>query len=162
MSTGVMLYCSVRSMGRHRRTMARTPRGRALERVRRPQPLSRLQDPSRRPDALRRPRPQRLAAGHARLLNRRLEARAARQLHRMDAPGARDEPASRGRQPTLPDAALDRDPNLGSRISRTTGAGRAGGPGRECSEPKAAAARCPARRRSASVGASVPWEAAAR
>ena len=34
---------------------ARDPRGPALERVRRPLPLSRLQDPGRRPDALRRP-----------------------------------------------------------------------------------------------------------
>ena len=34
---------------------ARDPRGPALERVRRPLPLSRLQDPGRRPDALCRP-----------------------------------------------------------------------------------------------------------
>ena len=56
----------------HRR--ARHPRGKAVERVRRPLPLSRIQDPGRRPDALRRPRPQRLARHHARLLHRRLEA----------------------------------------------------------------------------------------
>ena len=43
----------------HRR--ARHPGREALERVRRPLPLSRIQDPGRRPDALRRPRPQRLA-----------------------------------------------------------------------------------------------------
>ena len=42
------------------------PRGQAVERVRRPLPLSRLQDPGRRPDALRRPRPKRLARRHAR------------------------------------------------------------------------------------------------
>ena len=39
-----------------------TRRGQAVERVHRPLPLSRLQDTGRRPDALRRPRPQRLAA----------------------------------------------------------------------------------------------------
>ena len=54
-----------------------TPRFQTVERVRRPLPLPRLQDPGRRPDALRRPRPQRLAARHARLLHRRVEARAA-------------------------------------------------------------------------------------
>ena len=69
---------------------ARDPRGQAVERVRRPLPLSRIQDPGRRPDALRRPRPQRLAARHARLLHRRLEARPARQLHRMDPRDARE------------------------------------------------------------------------
>ena len=47
---------------------------------------------------------------HARLLHRRLEARTARQIHRMDARVAREEPPARGRQPTLPDPALDRDP----------------------------------------------------
>ena len=51
-----------------------------------------IQDPRRRPDALRRPRPKRLAHRHARLLNRRVEARSARQLHRMDATTAREEP----------------------------------------------------------------------
>ena len=51
-----------------------TREGRPVERVRRPLPLSRIQDPGRRPDALRRPRPQRLARHHARLLHRRLEA----------------------------------------------------------------------------------------
>ena len=45
--------------------------------------VPRPQDPGRRPDALRRSRPQRLVAGHARLLNRHLAARAARWLHRM-------------------------------------------------------------------------------
>ena len=63
---------------------ARHPGEQALERVRRPLPLSRIQDPGRRPDALRCPRPRRLAARHARLLHRRVEARPARQLHRMD------------------------------------------------------------------------------
>ena len=53
---------------------ARYPRGQTVERVRRPLPLPRLQDPGRRPDALRRPRPQRLAARHARLLHRRVES----------------------------------------------------------------------------------------
>ena len=79
----------------HRR--ARHPRGQAVERVRRPLPLSRIQDPGRRPDALRRPRPQRLARRHARLQHRRVEAGAARQLHRMDPAEAREEPPSRGR-----------------------------------------------------------------
>ena len=71
---------------------ARHPGEQALERVRRPLPLSRIQDPGRRPDALRRPRPRRLAARHARLLHRRVEARPARQLHRMDTATAREEP----------------------------------------------------------------------
>ena len=66
------------------RPVVRGTREQALERVRRPLPLSRIQDPGRRPDALRRPRPRRLAARHARLLHRRVEARPARQLHRMD------------------------------------------------------------------------------
>ena len=69
---------------------ARHPGEQALERVRRPLPLSRIQDPGRRPDALRRPRPRRLAARHARLLHRRVEARPARQLHRMDTATARE------------------------------------------------------------------------
>ena len=47
----------------------------ALERVRRSLPLSRLQDPGRLPDALRRPRPKRLVRRHARLQHRRLEVR---------------------------------------------------------------------------------------
>ena len=57
------------------RQSAGDPRGQAVERVRRPLPLPRIQDPGRRPDALRRPRPKRLAPRHARLLHRRLEAR---------------------------------------------------------------------------------------
>ena len=48
----------------------------------------RLQTPGRRPDALRRPRSKRLACRHARLLHRRVEARSARQLHRIDAAAA--------------------------------------------------------------------------
>ena len=92
---------------------ARHPGEQALERVRRPLPLSRIQDPGRRPDALRRPRPRRLAARHARLLHRRVEARPARQLHRMDTATAREEPSLRGRQPEIPDPALDRNPQPG-------------------------------------------------
>ena len=47
-----------------------------MERVRRPLPLPRLHDDGGRPDALRRARPRRRAARHARLLHRRLAARA--------------------------------------------------------------------------------------
>ena len=54
-----------------------TREGQALERVRRPLPLPRLQDPRRRADALRRPRPRWQAPRYARLLHRRLEARPA-------------------------------------------------------------------------------------
>ena len=92
---------------------ARDQRGQAVERVRRPLPLSRLQDPRRRPDALRRPRPKRLAHRHARLLNRRMEARSARQLHRLDATIAREEPPARRRQSEVPDPALDHHPQPG-------------------------------------------------
>ncbi|MYF30303.1 MAG: DUF4338 domain-containing protein, partial [Gammaproteobacteria bacterium] len=63
-----------------------------------------------------RARPRRHAAGHARLLHRRLAARAARQLNRLDTGTAREEPAARGRQPALPDPALDPHPHLGSHI----------------------------------------------
>ncbi len=88
----------------------RHPRGQAVERVRRPLPLSRLQDPRRRPDALRRPRPRRPAGRHARLQLRRVEARAARPLHRLDAATAREELPPRGRQPKVPHPALDQNP----------------------------------------------------
>ena len=44
---------------------------------------------------------------HARLLNRRMEARSARQLHRLDATIAREEPTARRRQSEVPDPALD-------------------------------------------------------
>ena len=91
----------------------RDPRGQAVERVRRPLPLSRLQDPRRRLDALRRPRPKRLAHRHARLLNRHMEARSARQLHRLDATIAREEPPARRRQSEVPDPALDHHPKPG-------------------------------------------------
>ena len=88
------------------RTVVRGTRGReTLERVRRPLPLSRIQDPGRRPDALRRPRPQRLARRHARLQHRCVEARPARQVHRVDAAAAREEPPPGGRQPEVPDPA---------------------------------------------------------
>ena len=50
------------------------------------------------------------AAGHARLLHRRLDARPARPLHRLVASTAREEPAARRRQPALPDPALDPHP----------------------------------------------------
>ncbi len=76
-------------------------------------PLSRLQDPRRRPDALRRPRPRRPAGRHARLQLRRVEARAARPLHRLDAATAREEPPPRGRQPEVPHPALEQDPQPG-------------------------------------------------
>ena len=56
------------------------------------------------------PSPSRTATRHARLLHRCLEARPARQLHRMDPRAAREEPAAGGGQPALPDLALDRDP----------------------------------------------------
>ena len=69
-----------------------------------------IQDPGRRPDALRRPRPQRLAARHARLLHSRMEARPARQVHRMDAATSREEPPAGGRQSEVPHPALDRNP----------------------------------------------------
>ena len=103
---------------------ARHPGEQALERVRRPLPLSRIQDPGRRPDALRRPRPRRLAARHARLLHRRVEARPARQLHRMDTATAREEPSLRGRQPEIPDPALDQYPPTWVRTSWPSSARR--------------------------------------
>ena len=53
------------------------------------------------------------AARHARLLHRRVEARPARQLHRMDTATAREEPSLRGRQPEIPDPALDQYPQPG-------------------------------------------------
>ena len=107
---------------RHPHRRARLPRGQTVERVRRPLPLSRIQDPGRRTDALRRPRPRRLARRHARLLNRRLEARPARQVHRMDAETAREEPPPRRRQPEVPDPALDRNPQprLAHPLARAT------------------------------------------
>ena len=76
----------------HRRQ--RHPGRKAVERVRRPLPLSGIHNPGRRPDALRRPRPQRMARRHARLLHRRMETRAARHPHRMDTRGASEEPAT--------------------------------------------------------------------
>ena len=68
---------STRSPARTCAPSCAAPGEQALERVRRPLPLSRIQDPGRRQDALRRPRPRRLAARHARLLHRRVEARPA-------------------------------------------------------------------------------------
>ena len=106
------------------RTVVRETReGKTVERVRRPLPLSRLQDPRRRPDALRRPRPKRLAHRHARLLNCRVEARCARQLHRMDAATAREEPPARRRQPEIPHPALDRPSPTWARTSSPSSAG---------------------------------------
>ena len=64
-----------------------------------------------------RPRPQRLAHRHARLQHRRVEARPARPLHRMDAASAREEPPPRRRQPAVPDPALDHDPQPSARTS---------------------------------------------
>ena len=89
----------------HRRQ--RHPGRKAVERVRRPLPLSGIHNPGRRPDALRRPRPQRMARRHARLLHRRMETRTARHLHRMDTRVASEKPATRHRQPALPHPALD-------------------------------------------------------
>ena len=54
-----------------------TREGKLWNVVRRPLPLSRLQDLGRRPNAFCGPRPKRLAPRHARLLHRRLEARSA-------------------------------------------------------------------------------------
>ncbi len=87
----------------HRRR--RYAAGEALERVRRPPPLSRLQDLRRRADALRRPRPQRLAARHDRLQHRRMGARSTGPLHRMDSDPAQEEPAARHRRPPVPNPA---------------------------------------------------------
>ena len=46
-------------------------------------------------------------------LHRRVEARATRPLHRLDAATAREESPPRGRQPEFPHPALDRDPQPG-------------------------------------------------
>ena len=94
-----------------------------MERVRRPLPLSRLQDPRRRPDALRRPRPRRKTPRHARLLHRRVEARAARPLHRLDAAVAREEPPPRGRQPEVPHPAMDSKSPTSARTSSPSSGG---------------------------------------
>ena len=67
-------------------------------------------DPGRRPDALRRARPRRHPARHARLLHRRLDPRPPRPLHRLVAAVPREEPAARRRQPALPHPALDPHP----------------------------------------------------
>ena len=48
--------------------------------------------------------------------HRRVEAGAARHLHRMDTATAREEPPPRGRQPEVPDSAWITIPNLGSHI----------------------------------------------
>ncbi len=99
----------------HRRR--RYAAGEALERVRRPPPLSRLQDLRRRADALRRPRPQRLAARHDRLQHRRMGARSTGPLHRMDSDPAQEEPAARHRRPPVPNPASgSASPNLGSHV----------------------------------------------
>ena len=47
---------------------------------------------------------------HARLQHGRVEARPARQVHRMDAATAREEPPPCRRQPEVPHSALDQDP----------------------------------------------------
>ena len=70
-------------------------------------------NPGRRPDALRRPRPRRPAARHARLQHGGTQARAPRPLHRMDAATAREEPPPRDRQSAVPHLALDHDPQPG-------------------------------------------------
>ncbi len=89
---------------RHAPRRSRVP---AVERVRRPVPLSRIQDPGWRPDALRRPRPKRLASRQARLLGAGLEDRAPR--HRRGAvSGSPDaKPPARDQQLRIPDHVLD-------------------------------------------------------
>ena len=57
------------------------------------------------------------------LLNRRLEARPPRQVHRMDARAAREEPPPRRRQPEVPHPALDHDPPISARTSSPSSAG---------------------------------------
>jgi len=73
-------------------------------------PQSRLQDPGRRPDALRRLRPRRLAQRHARLQHCRAQVGTARPLHRMDAREAREEPPLVIDNPRFLNPALDHDP----------------------------------------------------
>ena len=71
------------------------------------------------------------AARHARLQHRRVAARSARPLHRLDAAVAQKEPSPGGRQPAVPDPALDHHPQLGLAPARhlpppaTRGLGRA-------------------------------------
>ena len=76
---------------------------------------------------------------HARLLHRRLEARSARQVHRMDAwRRPREEPPPGRRQPAVPDPALIEILNLGSHIlaivrRRLPGTGPSATTSRRCS-----------------------------
>ena len=78
-------------------------------------PLSRLQDPGRRPDALRRPRPQRLGARHARLLHRRVEASPRATTSSDGRRECAEQPPPRRRQPQVPSCPGSPSP-IGSHI----------------------------------------------
>ncbi len=111
-----------------RAVAAQPPRRAALERARRPLPLPRQQAPGRRPEALRRPGPHRLAARPARLLHRRLGTHPARPLHRLAARAGREEPSAGGRPSQGSDPALDQgsQPRVTSSPSCVAACPRAG------------------------------------